>query len=150
MCRVNCCFPLKHDSITDTNYHFWEPFVLLEPASENGDSNAPLKVPAYVTGCWVFSLQHQQTLSLHWMSCCFWEDVSRCRDCRCRKLSHPWPASPWTSCKNKQGNAQVFERAVEKKREEGEVRFLLPEDVCVMYKGKLSQDLMGWDKILSD
>lgn len=39
-------------------------------------------------------------------------------DCRCRKLSHPWPVSPWTSCKNKQGNAQVFERAVEKERRE--------------------------------
>lgn len=42
-------FPLKHNSITGTSHHFWEPYALLGPASESGDSDPPLKVPAHAT-----------------------------------------------------------------------------------------------------
>jgi len=36
------------------------------------------------------------------------------------------------------------------KAERREKRLLLPEDVYIVYKGKLSKDLMGWDEISSD
>lgn len=46
---LTCSLPLKHDSITGTNHDFWELYSPLGPASENGDSDAPLKVPAHAT-----------------------------------------------------------------------------------------------------
>lgn len=46
---LTCSFPLRHNSMTGTSHRFWEPYAPLGPASENGDSDPPLKVPAHVT-----------------------------------------------------------------------------------------------------
>jgi len=60
---LTCSFPLKHNSITGSNHHFWEPYVLLGPASENGDSDSPLKVSADVTSAAESSAYSKDMLS---------------------------------------------------------------------------------------
>lgn len=146
---LTCSFPLKHHPITGTNHNFWELYALPGPASENGDSDAALRVQAHETPS-AYSTNSLLTLNVLLL---LESSVSWCGDQESvGAVSRLFLGLSLHGLvlKNKQGTAQVFKRAVG--REEREKR-IHPSWACIMYKGKLSKprkDLAGLDKILSE